>query len=151
LSFKSKVIIGLERLENRDLRIKFDNITMEDLIIKKSGISKEKMGGEARQLLAASLVECMCSTLISLLDWARVDLKMFQADAEVISGKDEEGRLCVDSINMKLIIRIPEDEETLRKFKRAETLFERGCLMSRSLKKGIKVNFSINTLSKHTL
>jgi uncharacterized OsmC-like protein len=148
LSFKSKVIIGLERLENRDLRIKFDNITMEDLIIKKSGISKEKMGGEARQLLAASLVECMCSTLISLLDWARVDLKMFQADAEVISGKDEEGRLCVDSINMKLIIRIPEDEETLRKFKRAETLFERGCLMSRSLKRGIKVDYSINTQSR---
>ncbi|MBS7633314.1 OsmC family protein, partial [Candidatus Bathyarchaeota archaeon] len=104
----------------------------------------QKMGSEARQLLAASLVECMCSTLISLLNWARVDLKMFQAEAKVISGKDEEGRLCIDSINVNVNIGIPEDEETLRKLKRAEILFERGCLMSRSLKRGIKVNYSVN-------
>jgi len=145
LSFKSKAKIGLERSENGDLKIKFNNVTMEDLTIKKSGVPKEKMGGEARQLLAASLAECLCSTFIYLLDWARVDLKGFQADAEVITEKDEEGRLCVDNINVNINIRIQKDEETVRKVKRAETLLERGCLMSRSLKRGIKVNYAINT------
>jgi len=79
VSFKSKAKIELEQLKNGDLLIKFDSETMNDLIVKKAGVPKEKMGGEARQLLAASLAECMCSTLISLLEWTRVKYERLHA------------------------------------------------------------------------
>lgn len=149
VSFKTETKIELERLENGDLLIKFNSETIRDLIVKKRETLKEKMGGEARQLLAASLAECMCSTFISLLDWARVDYEGFQADVDVFTGEDDKGRLCVDSIEAKIDVKITEDEETKRKFKRAENLFKRGCFMSRSLKRGIDVRYSVAAQSLH--
>lgn len=144
LAFKSSLKVNLEKVDQGDLKITFDSPTMNDLLIKKSGIPREQMGGEARQLLAASISECLCSTLISLLEWSRVNVRKFLAQAEVVSGKDEEGRLCVDTININIDVEVSEDKETLKRFERALTLFGRGCLMSRSLKRGIKVNYSVN-------
>jgi len=145
LVFKSEAKVELELLREGDLKIKFNGKTMEDLIIKRVGVPSEEMGAEARKLLAASLAECMCSTLLFLLKWANVEFKDFRAVAEAVTAKDEKGRLCVDSINLKIHIDIPKDEDSVKKFRRVENLFKRGCLMSRSLERGIKVNYSIIT------
>ena len=150
MSFKPETKIELEQMESGDLLIKFNSETMEDLIVKKAGIPKEKMGGEARQLLAASLAECMCSTFISILEWARVKYEKLHAIVTVSTEKDERNRLCVDRIDVDLKIEIPEDEESMKRFRRAENLFKRGCLMSRSLERGIKVSYKIDTKSLHS-
>ncbi len=144
-TFKSEAKVELEMLEEGGLRIKFGSKTMNDLIIKRSGIPLEEMGAEARKLLAASLAECMCSTLLFLLKWAGVKIDDFKAIAEAITAKDEMGRNCVNNINLTIQLKIPEDKDTMKKFKRAESLFKRGCLMSRSLERGIKVNYKIET------
>jgi organic hydroperoxide reductase OsmC/OhrA len=141
LSFKSKIGIDIERLESGDLTIRFNNENIKDLVIKK----EMKKGGEARQLLAASLAECMCSTLIFLLDWKKIDVKKFHTKAEVVTQKDDQDRICVDSINLEIQIDTPKDDQTIRKLKRVKNLFKRGCLISRSLEKGVKVNYSITT------
>jgi len=145
MAFTSEVKVELERLENGDLKIKFNNENMQDLIIKRAGVPKEKIGAEARALLAASLAECLGSTALFLLNWANINLKKFQTTVNVLTDKDEKGRICVDTLNMKINIDIPKDEETTKKLKRVKRLLERGCLMSRSLKRGIKVNYEINT------
>jgi len=150
VSFKSEIKIELEQPKNGDLLIKFDSETMDSLIVKKAGVPKEKMGGEARQLLAASLAECMCSTFISLLEWARVKYGKLHAIVTVSTEKDEKGRLCVGQVNVNMEVEIPEDEESKKRFRRAENLFKRGCLMSRSLERGIKVNYKIDTKSLHS-
>jgi len=149
MSFKPETKIELEQLENGDLLIKFNSETMRDLTVKKAGIPKEKMGGEARQLLAASLAECMFSTFISLLDWTRLKYGKIRAVVTAFTEKDEKGRLCVDRVNVNLDVEIPEDEESQQRFRRAESLFRRGCLMSRSLERGIKVSYEVNAKSLH--
>jgi len=150
MSFKPETKIELERLENGDLLIKFSSETMRDLTVKKAGVPKEEMGGEARQLLAASLAECMCSTFISLLDWTRLKYGKLRALVTTFTEKDEEGRFCVGRIDVNIDVEIPEDEESMKRFRRAENLFKRGCLMSRSLERGIKVSYEINAKSLHT-
>jgi len=150
MSFKPETKIELERLENGDLLIKFSSETMRDLTVKKAGVSKEEMGGEARHLLAATLAECMCSTFISLLDWTRLKYGKLRALVTTFTEKDEEGRLCVGRIDVNIDVEIPEDEESIKRFRRAENLFKRGCLMSRSLERGIKVSYKINAKSLHT-
>jgi len=145
--FKSDAKIELEMLEGGDLKIKFNSRTMDDLIIKRAGIPQEEMGAEARKLLAASLAECMCSTLLFMLKWAGVKVENFKAVAEVITAKDEKGRNCVNNINLTIYLHIPKDENMMKKFKRAENLFKRGCLMSRSLERGIKINYRIEAES----
>jgi len=142
LSFKSETKIELEFLK-QDLRIKFHSDRMRDLILKRSQVPREKLGSEARRLLAASLAECMCSTLLFLLKWAGVDSEGFKATAETITSKDEKGRLCVDSINLTVHLDILEDVETSKKIQRVESLLKRGCLISRSLERGIRVRYSL--------
>ena len=143
--FRSEVRTKLERLENGDLKIRFGCETMPDLTIGRSGVPKEKIGAEARSLLGASLAECMGSTLLFLVNWAKIDLRGFEAMATVSTGKDQKGRVCVDIVNVEFDVRIPKDEETMKRFEKVKRLFKRGCLMSRSLANGVRVNYSINT------
>jgi organic hydroperoxide reductase OsmC/OhrA len=146
LTFQSEAKIELEWLEGEDFKIRFDSEGLKlTLVVERSRVPPEKVGGEARMLLAAALAECMASTLFFLLKWAKVEVKRFSATANAVTGKDEAGRLNVDSVDLTLNLDIPKDEETLKKFERVKTLFKRGCLMSRSLEKGIKVNYSIVT------
>ena len=150
VSFMSEVKVELEQLEDGDLLIKFNSETMDDLIVKKAGVPKEKMGGEARQLLAAGLAECMCSTFISLLEWARVKCGKLDATVTVSTEKDERGRLCVDRLDVNIEVEIPGDEDFMKRFRRAENLFKRGCLMSRSLERGIKISYKIGAKTLHS-
>lgn len=145
MTFKSTVKIELELLNEGDMRIGFGSQAMDDLVVAKTRIPKEERGGEARQLLAASLAECACSTLLFLLKWAKIDIKGFKATAEVITDKGADGSICVDSINLNIHVDAPKDEETLKKLERAKALFNRGCLISRSLARGIKTSWTIQT------
>lgn len=145
-TFQSEAKIELEWLEGEDFKIRFNSEGLKlTLVVERSRVPPEKVGGEARMLLAAALAECMASTLFFLLKWAKVEVKRFGATANAVTGKDENGRLNVDRVDLTLNLDIPKDEETLKKFERVKTLFKRGCLMSRSLEKGIKVNYSIVT------
>lgn len=141
--FQSKTKVELELLNNEDVKIKFNSESMEDVIIDRSSMPPARRGAEARKLLAAALAECMSSTLFFLLQWAQIECKQFNATAEVVTAKDENNRLCVDHINLTMYLDIPNDEKSLKSFERTKTLFKRGCLMSRSLKRGINVEYSI--------
>jgi len=145
MSFKSKAKIDLELLEGGDLKVRFNSECLDDLTIRRASVPREKIGAEGRELLAAGLAECMCSTFLFLLDWAKVKYTGFRASAHVATGKDEKGSVHVDSINLAINLKIPKDEENLKRFKRVESLFKKGCLMSRSLERGIKIDYSITT------
>jgi len=150
MSFRSEVKIEVEQPRNGDMLIKFSSETMDNLIVKKAGVPKEKMGGEARELLAASLAECMCSTFVSLLEWARLEYGKLHATVTAFTDKDEVGRLCVDRIDVNIDVEVPDDEESRKRFRRVENLFKRGCLMSRSLERGIKVNYKLDAKGLHS-
>jgi len=142
-AFKPKVKVELELLKGEDIKIRFSSRSMDELIIARTRIPKEERGGEARELLAASLAECACSTLLYLLKWARIDLKDLHATAEVATKEDKDGRLCVDSINLKIHVDTPKNDETTKRLERVKTLFSKGCLISQSLEKGIRTTWTI--------
>jgi len=143
LSFRSEVKVEIESLENKDLIIRFNSEVIDDLRIKRHGIPAEKMGGEARQLLAASLATCLCSAFLSILDHVGVEYRRLHGDVTVHTGEDGTGHLRVDEIKIDLKVEIPKDKDVAEGFRRAERIIRRGCLMSRSLERGIKVSYEI--------
>jgi organic hydroperoxide reductase OsmC/OhrA len=143
--FKDEAKIEIEWFDGGNLRINFKSGSMNDLAMDRSRVPPDNAGGEARKLLAASVAECMGSTLFFLLKWANVEFKGFRATAEAVTAKDEKGRLCVDGVNLTIDVDISKDEETLRKFERVKNLFKKGCLISRSLERGVKAKYSIVT------
>ena len=143
LSFRSEVKVEIESLENKDLIIRFNSEVIDDLIIKRHGVSVEKMGGEARRLLAASLATCFCSAFLSILEHVGVKYRRLRGDVTVHTGEDGTGHLRVDEIKIDLKVEIPKGKDIAEGFRRAERIIRRGCLISRSLEKGIKVSYEI--------
>jgi len=140
------VRVELEWLGDEDLRVKFGSRAFDDLTIMKSRVPPEERGGEARELLAASAVECMATMLLYLLKKVRVDLQGLRAAAEVTAGKDEEGNLCVEAVDVAIRVGIPGDDEARSRFERVRTILQKGCLISRSLERGVHVRYDISTL-----
>jgi len=144
-SLSSKVTIDIEWLGGEDFKIKFGSKSIDELIISRSRVPREEIGGEARELLAASIAECMSSTLLFYLKWAKIKLNGLRSTVEVITDKDEQGHYRVSMVNLNFNVEIPRDKETLKKLERVKKILSRGCFISRSLERGVKVNFSIST------
>ncbi|MEM2922762.1 MAG: hypothetical protein QXF26_10670, partial [Candidatus Bathyarchaeia archaeon] len=85
---KAPIKVEMELVTGEDMKIRFSSKSMDDFVIARSRVPREQTGGEAQELLAASLAECMGSTLFFLLRWAQIKLEDFRATVEVITGKD---------------------------------------------------------------
>ena len=141
---ESEIKVALRWIaEQNSFKIEFQSDCMNDLTVDWLRVPIEKRGGEARRLLAASLAECMGSTVFFMLKYANVEFKDFRAVADVTTAKDEKGRVCVDKISLTMHVGIPKNGETLKKVQRIKNLLNRGCLISRSLERGIKVQYSL--------
>ena len=143
LNSSSKSLVKLKWFENEDLVISFNDDNMDDIVIRKPTSPSPKGGTEARKLLAASLAKCMSSTLFSLLKSNNVEFSNFTVNAETVTGEGDNGTLHVHSINLTISLNLPHDEVTRRKFKGIKKIFDRGCLLSRSLKNGVSINTNI--------
>ena len=143
----SEVVVEVEQVKGGDLLIKFNSETMSDMIIRRAGGSREKIGGEARMLLAASVGECICSALTSALDIVKLEYDRINAAITVNVKEDEANMLYIKNIDINMRIKAPKDEGSIEKFKRAKILLNRilrrGSLISRSMEKGIKINYEV--------
>jgi organic hydroperoxide reductase OsmC/OhrA len=139
-----RVRVELECFENNDVVIHFGSEVLPDIVLAKSKFPQEKLGGEARALLAASVAECMVSWLTYLLGRARVKVGFLKASAEAVTGLNEDGQNVVKEVYVKIDLKVDGDGGSYQRFERIRNLLLRqGCLISRSLEKGIRVTFSI--------
>ena len=116
---------------------------MTDLEIKRSNVSNDQMGGEARSLLTAALMECLSSTVYYLFKYHKVRFDEIKATGDARTAKGDDGRVYVSDINMTITPQGVSDPESIAALKRIQKLLDRGCLISRSLKKGIHVSSRI--------
>jgi len=137
-----KIGVELEYLGGLDFKVKFAHGAVDDLVITGSRVSPEQMEGVSRKLLAASVAYCTTGWLFTLLKKTRVEVGALRSKAEVTMGKDESGRDYVDEIGLQVQVEIPDED--LNAFERCRAIVERGCLITRSLRKGIKATASIS-------
>ena len=142
-----RVRVELECFGNNDVVIHFGSGVLPDVVLAKSKFPQEKLGGEARALLAASVAECMTSWLTYLLNKARVKTSSLKASAEAVTGLDENEQNIIKEVNVKIDAKIEGGSGSYQRFERIRNLLLRqGCLISRSLEKGIKASFSIECM-----
>lgn len=139
-----KVDVELEYLGDLDFKVKLAHGAVDDFVIAGSRVSPDQMGGISRKLLAASLTYCMTGWFFTLLKKTRVDFGALRSKAEVTMTKDESGRDFVDQIDLQIQVEV--SDEDLNAFERCKAIVERGCLITRSLKKGVKVTHTISRM-----
>ena len=137
--------VELELLPNGDVLMKFNHDLLENMTVSSSSVPENKRGGIARALLSTSALSCMYGSLNYMLKARGVEVKGINGSASVQTGKDEKNRDLVESMTINLEVDIAEQD--LPALERCIKYLEDGCLVTRGLKKGIKVTNNIKGVS----
>ncbi len=125
-----------------DFRLIFDHDALNDIDVKLSKIPEDKRAGAARSILAASATYCMSGFLYQMLRARGVDVNGISATSSVKMGKDDKGKSWVEGLNLDILVDISDESRDV--LDHCVKLLEDGCLVTRSLKKGIHVNHTIS-------
>lgn len=130
--------IEVIRKQSGETTILFDNKNIKDVTDYSAG-----------QLIAAGALLCVTGSFTDELTELNPSAKYgeIRSSASYKFAKFDETRYCVDSMNLNLELEVPD--EYLREHEIvAQGHRERGCLWTRSLKKGIKINYNFRRLEK---
>ncbi len=131
----------LELIRDNDYRFIFDHDALNEIDVELSKIPKDKRAGVARSFLAASATYCMAGSINDMLKARGVDVNGISATSSVIMGKDDKGKSFVEGLNLKIHVDIPDESRDV--LDHCVSILKDGCLVTRSLKKGIHVDHSI--------
>ena len=131
----------LELIGDNDYRFIFDHDALNEIDVELSKIPKDKRAGVARSFLAASATYCMAGSINDMLKARGVDVNGISATSSVIMGKDDKGKSFVEGLNLKIHVDIPDESRDV--LDHCVSILKDGCLVTRSLKKGIHVDHSI--------
>lgn len=132
----------LELTGDYDFRFIFDHDVLNDIDVELSKIPEDKREGVARSFLAASAMYCMSGALYYMLRARGVDVNGISATSSVKMGKDDKGKSWVEGLNLDIHADIPDESRDV--LDHCVSLLKDGCLVTRSLKKGIRVNHTIS-------
>ena len=133
---------NLQHIAEWDFKLTFAHDALENQVVAFSKVPKEKRPGVARRFLAASAIWCTAVGLYSLLKARGVTVSNITAKSGIQMGKNESGQNVVESVDLELIVDVPE--EYIEELEHCWRIWEKHCLISRSLQRGIKVNRSIS-------
>ena len=126
---------------NGDVRLKFNHDLLNDLTVSPYKVSEDKRGGIARALLSISALSCMAGSLNAMLKARDVEVQGINGSASFQMGKDEKDRDLVEALTLNIDVEIAD--EYLPVLERCIKYLEDGCLVTRGLKKGIKITNNI--------
>jgi len=130
---------------DEDLFFKFNHKALPPMVMHKSVLPYRERAGTSRELIAAVASECMVEWMLMSLKRAKIPIKEFSTVTEAKMGNDEDGRAVVASCDTVVNLKVPDDRlDEARAI--LEHLLEVGCLMSRSVERGIKFSYKYNWL-----
>jgi len=105
----------------------------------------EPLGGEsgpnASKVLAATVGNCLCASLLFCLQKSRVDVSGMRATVEGVTARNREGRWRIREMNVEISPDVPG--ESRKKLERCVELFEGFCVVSQSIEQGIPINVRV--------
>ena len=134
-----------ELLPNGDALLKFNHDLLENMTVSPYNVPEDKRGGVARALLSMSALSCMSGTLNAMLKARDIEIKGIKGSASVQMAIDEKNRDLVEAMTLNIDVDIAEEYTSI--LERCIKYLEDGCLVTRGLKKGIKITNNIQRIS----
>jgi uncharacterized OsmC-like protein len=134
--------IELELVDKLQFNVKFDLPEASDLLIDEPPeMGGSGLGPNASRMIAVGVSNCLSASLAFCLRKARADLKGMKVIAQGTVGR-EEGRLRLQKIDVKIHPKFGAQED-LDKLERCKGLFEKYCIVTESIRRGLPVNIDI--------
>lgn len=138
-----KFSVELEFISNMEFKVKFDIPKQELTLDETKEFDGEEKGPSPPRLLATAIGNCLSASLIFCMRKSKIE---FSSLKTIVNGKierDENNLLRVKEINVELLPKVKE--ENLDKLEKCKAIFERYCIVTESVRKGIKVNVEVKS------
>jgi len=98
-------------------------------------------GPSAAMMLSSAVGHCLTSSLQFCLEKSRAKVKDISTDVETSLVRNERGRWRIGEIKVRLNISV--DDSDKEKLQRCKALFEDFCIVTASVKEGVKVDVEL--------
>jgi organic hydroperoxide reductase OsmC/OhrA len=138
---EKEMITTLELLKGFEFRVKFDLENVSDLLMDEPAPVGKDLGPNASRVLSAAVGNCLSASLLFCLTKAKVNVEGMKTTVATKLARNEEGYWRVKGISVKIFPNI--EEKLSAQMKRCIELFERYCIVTQSVRKGINVTVEI--------
>ena len=139
---KTTFKIELELIDKLQFNVKFDLPDVPDFLMDEPPIfGGSGLGPNAARAIAAGVSNCLSASLTFCLRKAKANLIGMKTIAQGTVGR-EEGLLRLQKIDVKIYPKLGSEED-LEKLERCKGLFEKYCIVTESIRKGLPVDIEI--------
>ena len=140
LSEKS-FVTKLQMIDNYKFNVHSDLDYIPDFVVDETKPDGEGTGPNPTRLLSAAVGHCMSSSLIYCLKKARIPVQNMNTTVKTNLYRNENGRLRIQSIDIQIELKVSKEDES--RVHRCLDLFEDYCTVTQSIRKGVKVNITV--------
>ena len=134
--------IELELIDKLQFNVKFDLPEASDLTMDEPPVfGGSGLGPNASRAIAAGVSNCLTASLTFCLRKSRADLRGMRAVTTGTIGR-EEGLLRLQKIDVKIIPKLGSESD-LAQLQKCEKLFEKYCIVTESIRRGLPVSVQI--------
>ena len=141
LAEEKEIVTTLELLKDFEFKVKFDLENVSDLLMDEPAPVGKGLGPNASRALSAAVGNCLSASLLFCLTKARVNVEGLKTTVATTLARNEEGYWRVKDIQVKIFPTVKE--ELGAQMKRCIELFERYCVVTQSVRKGINVTVEV--------
>jgi organic hydroperoxide reductase OsmC/OhrA len=134
--------ITLEQVSDYEFRVTFDGANVPDLITDETPPLGHEAGPAPSRLMAVAVANCLAASLLFALRKHKNSPGTMKVKAKLDMARNPEGRLRISHIGVDL--QLADRAETLEHLDRVLSQFEDFCIVTQSVRQGIKVDVSVH-------
>jgi len=133
--------VDMAREEGFVFHVDFGLEGVEPLVMDEPAPLGGDSGPNASKVLAATVGNCLCASLLFCLQKSKVDVSGMRATVDGVMARNEEGRWRIREMNVEISPEVSEGSG--KKLGRCVELFESFCIVSQSIEQGIPINVNV--------
>ena len=134
--------VEIELVQGYRFRVSFPDEDRTTLFMDEPSPLGGSKGPNASKVLAASIANCLCASLLFCLQKARIELDGIRAEAEPILSRNKYGYWRVTKVSVNIFPSFKSDESRQRA-KRCLEIFENYCVVTSAVRSGITVDVAV--------
>ena len=136
-----KIHTHLRRTGNYRFEVIFDEIGSKLMMDEPEPLG-ESTAPNAGMILSSAIGHCLCASLLFCVGKAHGSVEDLSADVETTLARNERGRWRIEGV--KVNIKAIMDDENQKKVERCRELFEDFCIVTGSVRQGVKVDVDLS-------
>jgi uncharacterized OsmC-like protein len=130
----------MEQIEDFEFKVKFDWDNVPELTMDEPEPIGQRKGPNASRLLAAAVGNCLTASLLFCLQKSRVELTGLKTTVKGTRIRNEQKRLRIGGLDVSITVEGLADPT---KAQRCLELYEDFCLVTASVRDGLRVNVEV--------